>query len=92
MADLQKVYSDVQPLLKDVQAFAPIIETLLELSDRVNIKTNEFTSLGSDIANFLVSVKSQFNNVTTGGKVDFAALNSTLDRLERQVAELIPNK
>ena len=90
MADLQKVYPDVQPLLRDVQTFAPIIGKLLELSDGVNTKINDYNSLGSDIANFLVSVKSQFNNVTTGGKVDFAALNSTLDRLKRQVDEMMP--
>ena len=90
MADLQKVFPDVQPLLRDVQTFAPIIEKLLELSDGVNTSINNYTSLGSDIANFLVSVKSQFNNVTTGGKVDFAALNSTLDRLKRQVDEMMP--
>jgi hypothetical protein len=90
MADLQKVFPDVQPLLRDVQTFAPIIGKLLELSDGVNTKINDFNSLGSDIANFLVSVKSQFNNVTTGGKVDFAALNSTLDRLKRQVDEMMP--
>ncbi len=90
MADLQKVYPDVEPLLRDVQTFAPIIEKLLELSDGVNTNINNYKSLGSDIANFLVSVKSQFNNVTTGGKVDFAALNSTLDRLKRQVDEMMP--
>lgn len=92
MADLQKVITDVQPLLRDVQTLGPIIESVLVLSDSINNKINEYVSVGSDIANLLVTLKSQFNTVSTGGKIDFAALNATLNRLEQQVSVLIPEQ
>ena len=92
MADLQKVITDVQPLLRDVQTLGPIIESVLVLSDSINNKINEYVSVGSDIANLLVTLKSQFNTVSTGGKIDFAALTATLNRLEQQVSVLIPEQ
>jgi len=92
MADLQAVISDVQPLLKDVQTLGPIIESVLGLSDSINAKINEYVSVGSEIANLLVTLKSQFNTATTGGKVDFAGLNATLSGLEKKVSVLIPDQ
>lgn len=81
--------ADVQTILKDVQAFAPLIETALGLSDGVKSKINALMSIGAGVDNFLTTLQGQVNTVSSGGSVDFAALNATLNNLHAQAESVI---
>ena len=84
--------ADVQEILRDVQTFAPIIETALGLSSSVAATITTLTVVGEGIANFMATIQSQVNTVSAGGSVDFASLNANLDRIKLQVSTYITSK
>lgn len=83
---------DIQTILKDLSAFAPIIETALGLDANVKATITTLTVIGEGIAGLLTTLQGQINTVSQGGQVDFNALNETLNALVKQTDAYIAVK
>ena len=83
---------DIQTILKDLSAFAPIIETALGLDANVKATITTLTVIGEGIAGLLTTLQGQISTVSQGGQVDFNALNETLNALVKQTEAYIAVK